>query len=102
MFNASLPSAVATEKSKAFAICPASLTAIEVNRLKSQNGDFASVPETNRFTLYWLRCCVEASRLLTPQKGTPCFKPLPFPLPMAGMENISCVFVFWLHGDDVT
>lgn len=102
MFNASLPAAVATEKSKAFAICASSLTAIEVNRLKAQNGDFASVPEPNRFTVYWLRCCVEAGRLLTPQKGTPCFKPLSFSLPMVGMDKISCVSVFCLYMKDVT
>ena len=86
IFNSSLPT---SSVSMAFAICPPSLTAIESNRLKAQNSNFASVLESNRFTVYWLRCCSEAKKILTPQKGTPCFKPLPFKLPMDGASGIS-------------
>ena len=88
IFNSALPTQVLA-RNRIFAICPASLPPVYANKLKSQQLDFNTVPENNRFTLYWLECCVEAGQLLTPQRGSPCFRPLPFPLPLDGMSRIS-------------
>lgn len=85
IFNASSPPC----GSRFLAICPASLKPIEINRLRSQNNNFATVLETNRFTVYWLRCCAEANQILSPRKGAPCFRPLPFDLPMDGAKGLS-------------
>jgi hypothetical protein len=88
IFNSALPTQVLA-RNRIFAICPASLPPVYANKLKSQQLDFTTVPENSRFTLYWLECCVEAGQLLTPQRGSPCFRPLPFPLPLEGMSRIS-------------
>jgi hypothetical protein len=85
--NSSVPSA---GESKLLAICPPSLTRIEASRLRSQaNNNFGSVAEENRFTLYWLKCCAKAKKMLAHQEGAPCFRPLPFELPMEGMCRVS-------------
>lgn len=89
LFTASLPSSVAAGRARAFAICPSSLPPARASALRSSNPDFAAVPETGRFTLYWLECCVQAQEVITPQRGTPCFQPLPYSLPIPGAENIS-------------
>lgn len=86
IFNSSFPS---SGEKKRIAICPPSLKPIEINRLRSQNNNFASVLEQNRFTVYWLRCCAEANQLLSHRKGSPCFRSLPYDLPMDGAEKIS-------------
>ena len=86
IFNSSFP---ASGAKKRIAICPPSLRPIEVNRLRSQNNNFASVSEQNRFTVYWLRCCAEANQMLSHRKGSPCFRPLSFELPMDGAEKLS-------------
>jgi len=88
IFNSALPTQVLAGN-RIFAICPASLPPVYANKLKSQQIDFGTVPENYRFTLYWLECCVEAGHLLTPQRGSPCFRPLPFPLPLEGMSRVS-------------
>lgn len=87
LFNSSLPSSVPPNKT--YAICPPSFPNIDASKLKSSHNDFAIVSEGNRYTVYWLRCCAEAGRILSPQRGSPCFRPLPFKLPLDGMENIS-------------
>ena len=72
------------------AICPSSLTRIDASRLRAQtNNNFGYVPEDNRFTLYWIQCCVKAQKMLMHQDGAPCFRPLPFELPMDGVSNLS-------------
>jgi len=86
IFNSSFP---ASETKKRVAICPPSMKPLEINRLRSQNNNFASVSEENRFTLYWLRCCAEANQILAHRKGSPCFRPLSFELPMDGAEKLS-------------
>lgn len=90
IFNSSLPVSSSSGR-RAIAICPASLTPLQANRLKSMHTDFACVTEANRYTLYWLKCCAEAGRLLTAQKGSPCFRPFPFALPLEGMEDVMYV-----------
>jgi hypothetical protein len=51
------------------------------------------VEEAARFTYYWLECCVEADdgqgRIVPYMRGSPCYKPLPYPLPIPGMDAIS-------------
>jgi len=86
IFNSSFPASGATKR---IAICPPSLKPIEINRLRSQNTNFASVSEQNRFTVYWLRCCAEANQILAHRKGSPCFRPLSFELPMDGAGKLS-------------
>lgn len=45
--------------------------------------------ERQRFTPYWLECSLIAQRPLPPQqRGTPLYQPLPFPLPLLGMESV--------------
>lgn len=75
--------------SRMYAICPPSLTPAQIRELRSGFVAFDMVPESNRFTVYWLECCAMAKDLLTPQRGTPCFKPLPYPLPLPGMDRVS-------------
>jgi hypothetical protein len=49
----------------------------------------AAVEEKQRFTPYWLDCSLAVQRLLQPQqRGTPLYQPLPFALPMQGMDQI--------------
>lgn len=85
--NSSVPT---TGDGTLLAICPASLTRIEASKLRAQsNYNFASVPEDNRFTLYWIRCCVSARKMLGHQEGAPCFRPLPYDIPMEGMQKVS-------------
>lgn len=74
---------------RAFAICPASLPPATALTLRATHSDFAAVPESNRFTLYWLECCGLAGEILVAQRGTPCFQPLPYDLPLPGMNRIS-------------
>jgi topoisomerase (DNA) II binding protein 1 len=74
---------------RAFAICPASLTPAAALTLRPSHPDFAAVPETNRFTVYWLECCGLAGEILVAQRGTPCFQPLPYDLPLPGMNRVS-------------
>jgi len=91
LFTSSLPSGVGTRLRRAFAICPPSLTPARASSLRSSHPDFAAVKEGDRFTLYWLECCVQAQDVLTPQRGTPCFQPLSYTLPLPGAENLSYV-----------
>ena len=83
LFTASFPS-----ESTTFAICPASLSPANIYSLKNTCNDFLSVPEENRFTIYWLECCIESRRIIRPSRASPCLQPLPYPLPLPGMENI--------------
>lgn len=85
--NTSVP---ASGEGTLLAICPPSLTRIEASRLRAQNNNnFGYVAEDNRFTLYWIKCCVKAQKMLMHQDGAPCFRPLPFELPMDGMPSVS-------------
>ena len=85
--NTSVP---ASGESTLLAICPPSLTRIDASRLRAQNNNnFGYVAEDNRFTLYWIKCCVKAQKMLMHQDGAPCFRPLPFGLPMDGMRSVS-------------
>jgi hypothetical protein len=85
--NTSIPS---SGEGKLLAICPPSLTRIDASRLRSQNNsNFASVAEDGRFTVYWLKCCSKAKKMLAHMDGAPCFKPLPFELPMEGTRGLS-------------
>ena len=85
--NTSVP---ASGEGALLAICPPSLTRIDASRLRAQNNNnFGSVAEDNRFTLYWIKCCVKAQKMLMHQDGAPCFRPLPFELPMDGMRSVS-------------
>ena len=88
-FNASLPTRAATGSARAFAICPPSLTPTAAAAVRSAHPDFGAVPESGRFTLYWLECCAEAGKVLSPQRGSPCYTPLPYPLPLPGMDRVS-------------
>lgn len=88
-FNASLPTRAATGSARAFAICPPSLPPTAAAAVRAAHPDFGAVPESGRFTLYWLQCCVEAGKVLPPQRGSPCYTPLPYPLPLPGMERVS-------------
>ena len=99
MFSASLPSNGRT----CFAICPYSLPPSTLHALRNGHPDFAAVPPENRFTMYWLECSVKAQKVLTPQAGAPCFQPLPYALPIPGMDKISyvamlyCIAFYVLH-----
>ena len=85
--NSSVP---ASGEGTLLAICPPSLTRIDASRLRAHNNNnFGSVPEDNRFTLYWIKCCAKARKMLGHQDGAPCFRPLPYDLPMEGMRNVS-------------
>jgi hypothetical protein len=46
------------------------------------------VDEKQRFTSYWLQCCAQARALLPAQRGAPCYRPLPYALPLPGMEDV--------------
>ena len=85
IFSSSIPS----NSKECFAICPYSLPPHKLHSLRSSSPDFASVPESNRFTLYWLECCVQAGEILPLLAGTTCFQPLPYPLPIPGMDKVS-------------
>jgi hypothetical protein len=85
--NTSVP---ASGEGTLLAICPPSLTRMDASRLRAQNNNnFGHVAEDNRFTLYWIKCCVKAQKMLMHQDGAPCFRPLPFELPMDGMRSVS-------------
>lgn len=85
IFSASMPS----NGRGCFAICPYSLPQHKIHSLIMNSPDFAAVPDSNRFTIYWLECCVQVGEVLPPQAGTTCFQPLPYPLPIPGMDKIS-------------
>ncbi|KAH7624662.1 putative DNA topoisomerase 2-binding protein 1 [Nannochloris sp. 'desiccata'] len=72
-----------------FAICPYSLPSHKVHALRISHPDFAAVPETQRYTLWWLECCVQAGDVLPCTTGTACFQPLPFVLPLKDMDKVS-------------
>ena len=42
-------------------------------------------------TLYWLDCCQQVGKLLEQSRGAPCYKPLPYALPIPGMAKVRCV-----------
>jgi topoisomerase (DNA) II binding protein 1 len=85
IFSSSVPSS-----SKAcFALCPYSLPSHKVHALRTSHPDFAAVPETQRYTLWWLECCVQAGEVLPCTPGTACFQPLPFVLPLKDMDKVS-------------
>lgn len=42
-------------------------------------------------TLYWLDCCQQVGKLLEQSRGAPCYKPLPYALPIPGMARVRCV-----------
>jgi hypothetical protein len=83
LFTSSVPAG-----GKAYAICPASLPSNRAGALRRAHTDFASVPNSNWFTLYWVECCITSSRVLAPARNCPCFQPLPYELPLPGMERV--------------
>jgi hypothetical protein len=85
IFSTSAP----TSGKACFAICPYSLPPNKVNALRKSHPDFAAVPETQRFTLWWLECSVQAGEVLPATPGTACFQPLPFTLPLKDMDKVS-------------
>jgi hypothetical protein len=85
LFSTSVP----TSSKACFAICPYSLPSHKVHALRNAHPDFAAVPETHRFTLWWLECCVQAGEVLPHTAGTACFQPLPFVLPLKDFDKIS-------------
>jgi hypothetical protein len=46
------------------------------------------VEEQRRFTLFWLECSVEAGQPLRPSRAAPLYQPLPYALPLPGMEHV--------------
>jgi hypothetical protein len=89
LFSASLPGRVAAGQARAFAVCPPSLPPTAAAAVRACNPDFGAVPEAGRFTLYWLQCCEQAGQVLPLQRGSPCYSPLPYALPLPGMEHVS-------------
>jgi hypothetical protein len=87
LFHGATVKAVSNQ-SKAYAICPPSLTPSQVAQLRSTCPDIKTVDECNRFTLYWLESCLEAGQLLPPMRGAPCYQPLPHSLPLPGMDQV--------------
>jgi twin BRCT domain len=85
IFSTSVP----TSGKACYAICPYSLPAHKVHTLRMSHPDFAAVPEAQRFTLWWLECCVLAGEVLPITYGTACFQPLPFVLPLKDMDKVS-------------
>jgi len=85
IFSSSVPTSIKA----CFAICPYSLPSHKVHALRVSHPDFAAVPETQRYTLWWLECCVQAGDLLPYTTGTACFQPLPFVLPLKDMDKVS-------------
>lgn len=47
-----------------------------------------AVDDKQRFTPYWLECSLLAGQPLAPQRGAPLYQPLPFPLPLPGIEGV--------------
>lgn len=83
LFTASFPA-----NCRAFAICPSSLPTSVAYSLRNSHPDFASVPETDRYTFYWLECCIISKTIISPSRGSPCLQPLPYPLPLPGMDGV--------------
>jgi hypothetical protein len=71
----------------AFAVCPPGLPPTRAAELRRQD-DFREVEEKKRVTLYWLECSVAAGAVQAPNRGAPCYQPLPYGLPLAGMTDI--------------
>jgi hypothetical protein len=89
VFTASAPPAVAARRARAFAVCPPSLPAPRAAALRAAHPDFAAVDDVARRTLYWLECCAQGGALQPMQRGSPCYAPLPYPLPLPGMPAVS-------------
>ena len=53
------------------------------------SGVARAVDEKQRFTPYWLECSLIAQRPLAAQRGAPLYQPLPYPLPLVGMDPVS-------------
>ncbi len=47
-----------------------------------------AVDERQRFTVYWLECSLMAGGPLPPNRGAPLYQPLPYPLPLPGMDQV--------------
>ena len=87
-FHSKTVQAVKGRDAKVFAICPPSLLPTDAQQLRNRHADFRIVDDNNRFTLYWLELCLTAGQILPAMRGAPCYQPLPYTLPLPGMEAI--------------
>ncbi|KAL6768660.1 TOPBP1 [Auxenochlorella protothecoides x Auxenochlorella symbiontica] len=82
----------------AYALCPASLTHAQVKALCSASSDFTYVPEDHRVTSYWMECSLLAGKLVPHSRGAPCYRPLPYPFPLPGVEKLRiCISGYDVH-----
>lgn len=58
-------------------------------QLRTNCPDFKLVDEACRVTRFWLQCCLRAGTRMPPLARTaPCYRPLPYVLPLPGMEDV--------------